>query len=74
MSKPLKTHMATAEHLFRYLAETVDFAVTYKQGGIQLTTFPMKTGATNRTTASRRHHILSSWRTPGLASEWGRNG
>ena len=31
--------MATAKHLVRYLAGTVDFATTYKQGGCILTAF-----------------------------------
>ena len=36
MSKPSKAHMAAAKHLLRYLAGTVDFAITYKQGGFKL--------------------------------------
>ena len=39
MSKPSKAHMAAAKHLLRYLAGTVDFAITYKQGGFKLTAF-----------------------------------
>ena len=37
MSKPSKTHMVPAKHRRHYLAGTVDFAVTYKQGGFKLT-------------------------------------
>ena len=39
MSKPSKAHMAAAKHLLRYLAGTVDFAITYKHGGFKLTAF-----------------------------------
>ena len=39
MSKPSKAHMLAAKHLLRYLAGTVDFAITYKQGGFKLTAF-----------------------------------
>ena len=39
MSKPSKAHMAAAKHLLRYLTGTVDFAITYKQGGFKLTAF-----------------------------------
>ena len=39
MSKPSKAHTAAAKHLLRYLTGTVDFAVTYKQGGFKLTAF-----------------------------------
>ena len=39
MSKPSKAHMATAKHLLRYLAGTVDFAITYKRGGRKVTAF-----------------------------------
>ena len=31
--------MAAAKRLLRYLAGTVDFAITYKQGGFKLTAF-----------------------------------
>ena len=39
MSKPSKAHTAAAKHLLRYLAGTVDFAITYKQGCFKLTAF-----------------------------------
>ena len=39
MSKPSKAHMAAAKNLLRYLAGTVDFAITYKQGGFKLIAF-----------------------------------
>ena len=39
MSKPSKAHMAAAKHLLRYLAGTVDFSITFKQGGFKLTAF-----------------------------------
>ena len=39
ISKPSKTHMAAAKHLLRYLAGTMKFAITYKQGGFKLTAF-----------------------------------
>ena len=39
MSKPSKAHMAAAKHLLRYLAETTNFAITYKRGGFKLTAF-----------------------------------
>ena len=39
MSKPSKAHMAAAKHLLRYLAGTVDFAITYTQGGFKVTAF-----------------------------------
>ena len=39
MSKPSKAHMAAAKHLLRCLAQTVDFAITYKQGGFKLNVF-----------------------------------
>ena len=51
MFKPSKAHMAAAKHLLRYLTGTVDFVITYKQGGFKLTAFSMQTGATTRTTA-----------------------
>ena len=39
MSKPPKAHMATAKRLLRYLAGTMDFAMTYKLGGFKFTAF-----------------------------------
>ena len=39
MCKPFKAHMAAAKHLLRYLAETTNFAITYKRGGFKLTAF-----------------------------------
>ena len=39
ISKPSKAHMVAAKHLLRYLAGTVGFAITYKQGGFKLTAF-----------------------------------
>ena len=38
MSKPSKAHMA-AKHLLRYLTGTVDFPITYKKKGFNLTAF-----------------------------------
>lgn len=37
ISKPSKAHIARAKYLFRYLAGTTDFAITYKQEGFILT-------------------------------------
>ena len=31
--------MGAAKHLLRYLARTVDFSITYKQGGFRLHTY-----------------------------------
>ena len=39
LPKSSKSHMAVTKHLLRYLAETTDFSVRYKQGGFNLTTF-----------------------------------
>ena len=39
MSKPSKVHMGAAKHLLRYLAGTVDFSITYKQGGFRLNAY-----------------------------------
>ena len=39
MSKPVKIHMGAAKYLLRYLAESTDFSVTYKQGGFRLVAF-----------------------------------
>ena len=39
MSKRSKAYKAAAKNLLRYLAGTVDFAITYKQGGFKLTAF-----------------------------------
>lgn len=39
MSKPSKVHMGAAKHLLRYLAGTVDFGITYKQGGFRLNAY-----------------------------------
>ena len=39
ISKPSKAHIAAAKHLLRYLAGTIDFAITYKQSGFKLTEF-----------------------------------
>ena len=39
MPKSSKSHMAVAKHLLGYLAGTMDFAITFKQGGFNLTTF-----------------------------------
>ena len=36
MSKPSKAYMGVAKHLLRYLAESTDFSITYKQGGFKL--------------------------------------
>ena len=38
MPKSSKSHMAVAKHLLGYLVGTTDFAITYKQGGFNLTT------------------------------------
>ena len=47
MFKPSKAHMVAAKHLLRYLAGTVDFAITYKQGGFKLTAFSDANGDNN---------------------------
>ena len=39
ISKPSKVHMGAAKHLLRYLAGSIDFSITYKQGGFKLTAF-----------------------------------
>ena len=39
MSKPSKAHMGAAKHLLWYLAGTVDFSITYKQGGFGLNAY-----------------------------------
>ena len=39
MAQPSEAHMAAAKHLLRCLAGTVDFAITYNQGGFKLTAF-----------------------------------
>ena len=39
MSKPAKTHMRAAKHLLRYLAESTDFSITYKQGSFKVAAF-----------------------------------
>ena len=39
MPKSSKSHMAATKHLLRYLAGTTDFAIRYKQGNFNLTTF-----------------------------------
>ena len=39
MSKPSKVHMGADKHLLRYRAGTVDFNITYKQGGFRLHTY-----------------------------------
>ena len=38
-SKPAKARMGTAMHLLRYLAESTDFSITYKQGSFQVAAF-----------------------------------
>ena len=38
-SNPVKTHMGAAKHLFRYLAGSTDFSITYKQGSVRLVAF-----------------------------------
>ena len=39
MSKPSKVHMGADKHLLRYRAGTVDFNITYKQGGFRLSAY-----------------------------------
>ena len=39
MSTPAKIHIEAAKHLLRYLSGTKDFSITYKKGGLRLTTF-----------------------------------
>ena len=39
MSNPSKAYMGAAKHLFRYLAGSIDFNITYKKGGFKLTAF-----------------------------------
>ena len=39
MSKPAKAHMGAAKHLLRYLVESTDFSIIYKQGGLRLAIF-----------------------------------
>ena len=36
MSKPSTAHIAAAKHLLRYLAGTLNFAITYNQGDLKL--------------------------------------
>ena len=72
--KPSKAHMAAARHLLRYLAGTVDFAITYKQGGSKLTAFSDANWGKTRITVSLCPRMLSSLRTPRLAPRWGCRG
>ena len=74
MSKPAKAHMVAAKHLLRYLAGTVDFAITYKQGGSKLTAFSDANWGKTRITVSLCPRMLSSLRTPRLAPRWGCRG
>ena len=74
MSKQSKAHVVAAKHLFRVLIGTVDFAITYKQRGFNLRHFRMKTGVTTWKTTKRCPRILSSIRTPRLASRCGCKG
>ena len=39
MFKPSKAHMGAAKHVLRYLAESVNFPITYKRGAFKLTTY-----------------------------------
>ena len=39
MSKPAKAHMGVAKHLLRYLVGSIDFSITYIQGGSVLSAF-----------------------------------
>ena len=39
MLEPSKAHMAATKHLFRYLAGTTEFSITYKRGGLYPTAF-----------------------------------
>ena len=71
MSKSSKAHILAAKHLRLYLAGTVDFAITYKQCGFKLTEFHVSNWGKTRITASRCPRMLSSLRTPRLASRGG---
>ena len=39
MSNPSEAHMGAAKHLLRCLAGSIDFNITYRKGGFNLTTF-----------------------------------
>ena len=39
MSKPSKAHIGAVNDLLRYLAESIDFSITYKEGDFKLTAF-----------------------------------
>ena len=39
MSKPSNAHMGAPKHVLRYLAGTINFAITYEKGGFTLTAF-----------------------------------
>ena len=39
MSNPSKARMGAGKHLLRYLAASIDFNITYSQGGFKLTAF-----------------------------------
>ena len=39
VSKPSKAHMGAAKHVIRYLAESLNFPITYKRGDFKLTTY-----------------------------------
>ena len=39
MSQPFKAHMGATKHLLRCLVGSIDFSITYKQGGFKLTAF-----------------------------------
>ena len=44
MSKPSKAHMGVPKHLLRYLVGSIDFSITYKQGGFNSRPFSTPTG------------------------------
>lgn len=52
MSKPSKLHMGAAKHKLRHVAGTMDFSITYKQGGFKPNASP---DANWRTTGSPLH-------------------
>ena len=47
MSKPSKAHMAAVKCVLRYLAGTLDLAITYKQGSFKLTAFSVAIWGSN---------------------------
>ena len=74
MSKPSKAHMAAAKHLLRYLAGTVDFAITYKQGGFKLTAFSDANWGNNPDNGKSMSSYIVFLANSPVSSRWGCRG